>query len=129
MTVVVVFVSMLLAFKPPALVLDISGAAFIVILCSCGPPLVLGIWWTRATKAAAATNILVMTFLSCFSWMYANTVHKSAHFFFLDKSIVTPHQFYWVFVGFIFFILLSLVTPKCSDETIQKYSLDLRPDA
>lgn len=129
MTTIVVVVCMLMAFKPPALVLDISGAAFIVILCSCGPPLILGIWWTRATKAAAATNILVMTFMSCFSWMYAKAVHGSAHFFFLNKSIVTPHQFYWVFVGFIFFILLSLATPKCSDETIQKYSLDLRPDA
>jgi SSS family solute:Na+ symporter len=132
MTTIIILVCMLFAFKPPALVLDISGAAFIVILCSCGPPLILGIWWTRATTAAAATNIIVMTVLSCFSWMYANTALKSAHFFFLNKAFglnwVTPHQFYWVFVGFIFFILLSLVTKPNSQETIQKYSLDLRPE-
>ncbi|QTA90299.1 sodium:solute symporter family protein [Desulfonema magnum] len=128
MTTIVIFVCMLFAFKPPALVLDISGAAFVVILCSCGPPLILGIWWTRATTAAAATNVLVMTFLSCFSWMYANSVHKTAHVFFLDKTIVTPHQFYWVFVGFIFFILVSLITKPNSDKAIQKYSLDLRPE-
>jgi SSS family solute:Na+ symporter len=132
MTTIIVLVCMLFAFKPPALVLDISGAAFIVILCSCGPPLVLGIWWTRATKAAAATNIIVMTTLSCFSWMYANTALKSAHFFFLNKAFgvnwVTPHQFYWVFVGFIFFIILSLLTKPSSQEAMQKYSLDLRPE-
>jgi SSS family solute:Na+ symporter len=129
MTTIVVLVCMLLAFNPPALVLDISGAAFIVILCSVGPPLILGIWWTRATTAAAGINIIVMTILSCATWMYANAVHKSAHFFFMTKSIVTPHQFYWVFVGFIFFIILSLVTKPNSDEVIKKYSLDLRPDA
>ncbi len=127
MTVIIIVVCTLLSFKPPALVLDISGAAFIVILCSCGPPLVLGIWWERSTKMAAFINIIVMTFLSCFSWMYANTVHGSAHLFFLNKNWVTPHQFYWVFVGFAFFIVLSLITKPCSDETIQKYSLDLRP--
>jgi hypothetical protein len=32
-------------------------------------------------------------------------------------------------VGFIFFILVSLVTKPCSDDVIQKYSLDIRPDA
>ena len=73
-----------------------------------------------------------MTFLSCFSWMYANTVIGKPHFFFLNKALgldwVTPHQFYWVFIGMIFFVLLSLVTKPCSDETIQKYSLDLRPE-
>ncbi|MDM8526143.1 cation acetate symporter [Desulfococcaceae bacterium HSG8] len=132
MTTVVLAICTLFSFSPPALVLDISGAAFIVILCSCGPPLIFGIWWGRATKAAAITNILVMTFLSCFSWMYAKTVIGKPHFFFLNKALdldwVTPHQFYWVFVGLIFFVLLSLVTKPCSDETIQKYSLDLRPE-
>jgi SSS family solute:Na+ symporter len=60
MTILIVFVSMCFAFNPPALVLDISGAAFIVILCSVGPPLILGIWWTRSTTTAAIANILVM---------------------------------------------------------------------
>ncbi len=128
MTIVVIAICTLFSFSPPALVLDISGAAFIVILCSCGPPLIFGIWWTRATKTAAIVNILVMTFLSCFSWMYAKAVHGKPHFFFLNKDWITPHQFYWVFVGVIFFILLSLVTKPCSDETIQKYSLDIRPE-
>jgi SSS family solute:Na+ symporter len=130
MTTLIIAFCMLFAFKPPALVLDISGAAFIVILCSVGPPLILGIWWERATTAAAAINIIVMTILSTGSWLYANTVLKSAHWFFLSdpaNKISTPHQFYWVFVGFFFFILLSLLTKPNRDEVIQKYSLDLRP--
>ncbi len=131
MTTLIVVGCMFLAFKPPALVLDISGAAFIVILCSVGPPLILGLWWTRATTFAAGTNILVMTAASCGSWMYAKYHLGSYHWFFLSDpahKISTPHQFYWVFVGFAFFILLSLVTKPNRDEVIQKYSLDLRPD-
>ncbi len=131
MTTVVVLICMLFAFKPPALVLDISGAAFIVILCSVGPPLILGIWWTRATTAAAIINILVMTTLSCGTWMYAKYKLGSYHWFFLSDpahKISTPHQFYWVFVGFIFFIIVSLLTKPCKDEVIQKYSLDIRPE-
>jgi Na+(H+)/acetate symporter ActP len=131
MTILIMLFCMIVAFKPPALVLDISGAAFIVILCSVGPPLILGLWWTRATTAAAIINILVMTALSTGSWMYAKFVLGSPHWFFLSdpaNKISTPHQFYWVFVGFVFFILLSLVTKPNSDETILKYSLDLRPD-
>lgn len=131
MTTVVLVLCMLLSFNPPALVLDISGAAFVVILCSVGPPLILGIWWTRATTAAAYINIIVMTILSTGSWMYANRVLKSAHWFFLSdpaNKISTPHQVYWVFVGFIFFIIISLMTKPNSDEVIKKYSLDIRPD-
>ncbi|MFO7497426.1 MAG: cation acetate symporter, partial [Desulfobacterales bacterium] len=131
MTILVLVFSMLMSFNPPALVLDISGAAFVVILCSVGPPLILGIWWARATTAAAMINIIVMTILSTGSWMYANKVLGSAHWFFLsnpENKISTPHQVYWVFVGFIFFIVISLMTKPNSDEVIKKYSLDIRPD-
>ncbi len=130
MTVIIMLVSMLLAFNPPALVLDISGAAFIVILASVGPPMILGIWWTRATTMAAGINIVVMTVLATGSWIYAHRVLGSAHWFFLSQKpnlISTPHQVYWVFVGFFFFIILSLMTKENSPECIQKYSLDLRP--
>ena len=131
MTTVVLVICTLISFNPPALVLDISGAAFIVILCSVGPPLVLGIWWEKANTTGAMVNIIVMTVLSAFSWLYANANLGSAHWFFLSQKggIVTPHQFYWVFVGFIFFILICLVSKPNSPEVIKKYSLDLRPDA
>jgi Na+(H+)/acetate symporter ActP len=130
MTTVVLLISMGLSFSPPALVLDISGAAFIVILCSVGPPLVLGIWWARATTTAAALNIIVMTVCSTYAWLFAHYKLGSAHWFFLSDAgnkISAPHQFYWVFIGFIFFIVVSLITKPCRDEVIQKYSLDIRP--
>ena len=130
MTTIIIVVCALFAFNPPALVLDLSGAAFIVILCSVGPPLILGIWWERATTAAAAINIIVMTICSGGSWLYANATLKSAHWFFLSDpahKISTPHQFYWVFVGFAFFIIVSLMTQPCKDEVIKKYVTDLRP--
>jgi SSS family solute:Na+ symporter len=96
-----------------------------------GPPLILGIWWARATTAAAMLNIIVMTILSTGTWMYANKALSSYHWFFLsnpENKISTPHQVYWVFVGFIFFIVVSLMTKPNSDEVIKKYSLDIRPD-
>ncbi|MFH1155625.1 MAG: cation acetate symporter [Pseudomonadota bacterium] len=131
MTIIIMVVCGAFAFNPPALVLDLSGAAFIVILCSVGPPMILGIWWERATTAAAAINIIVMTIASGGSWLYANTVLKSAHWFFLSdpaNKISTPHQFYWVFVGLIFFVVVSLMTKPCRPEVIQKYCIDLRPE-
>uniref|UniRef100_A0A832EBF8 Cation acetate symporter n=1 Tax=Desulfacinum infernum TaxID=35837 RepID=A0A832EBF8_9BACT len=130
MTVIITIICTLVAFSPPALVLDISGAAFIVILCSVGPPLILGIWWDKANTTAAVINIVVMTVLSAYSWMYANAKLGSAHWFFLGQKggLVTPHQFYWVFVGFVFFVLISLVTKPNRPEVIQKYSYNLRPE-
>ena len=63
--------------------------------------------------------------------MYAKYHLGSYHWFFLSdpaNKISTPHQFYWVFVGFFFYILVSLVTPKNSDEALQKYVRDLKPE-
>ena len=131
MTILVIVICSLFAFNPPALVLDLSGAAFIVILCSVGPPLILGLWWERATSFAAGTNMLVMTVLSASSWLYAKATLGSAHWFFLSdpaNKIVTPHQFYWVFVGFFFFIFLSLISKRSKEETIQKYVRDLKDE-
>ncbi|MCF8054764.1 MAG: cation acetate symporter, partial [Deltaproteobacteria bacterium] len=84
MTIVVIFICTLLAFNPPALVLDISGAAFVILVCSVGPPLILGIWWDKSTKVAAYATIYLMTAFSGFAWLYAHYTLKSAHWFFLS---------------------------------------------
>ncbi|MCP3922455.1 MAG: cation acetate symporter [Desulfobacterales bacterium] len=131
MTVIIIGVCMLFSFEPPGLVLDLSGAAFIIILCSVGPPLIFGLWWEKATTMAAGLTITIMTFCSAGAWLYAKFTLGSAHWFFLsDKAnkISTPHQFYWVFIGLAFFIILSLVTKPCKEEVIQKYVIDLRPE-
>ncbi len=130
MTVVVIVISAIFSFNPPAMVLDISGAAFVIILCSVGPPLIIGLWWERATTMAAYITIITMTLCSAGTWLYAKYTLKSAHWFFLSdpaNKITTPNQFYWIFIGFAFFIIVSLLTKPCKDEVIQKYVIDLRP--
>ena len=131
MTTVCMVICTALSFNPPGLVLDISGAAFLVILCSVGPPMILGIWWDRATTAAAYITITVMTLVSGYAWLYAHYTLKSAHWFFLSdpaNRISTPHQFYWIPIGFIFFIIVSLMTKPPRAEVVKKYCHDIRPE-
>jgi len=131
MTAFVIIVSALLSIDPPALVLDISGSAFLVIICATAPAMVLGIWWDKATKAAAYVTIFVMTFVTGGSWLYAFYVQKSPHWFFLSdpsNKIPTPHQFYWIPISFLLFIVVSLLTQPPKPEIVKKYSLDIRPE-
>jgi len=131
MTFAVIVISALLSIDPPALVLDISGSAFLVIICATAPSMVLGIWWDKATKAASYVTIFVMTFVSGGSWLYAFYVQKSPHWFFLSdpsNKIPTPHQFYWIPVAFLLFIVVSLLTKPPREEVIKKYCLDIRPE-
>lgn len=134
MTVLILLVGAYYSFNPLALVLDLSGWAFVMIVATLGVPLILGLWWPRATKAATYANIIVFFPLVLYSWLYARNVLGSPHWFFLSqmlygddkaKWISTPHQIYWVFVAFFFFVVVSLVTKPASEETIKKYCEDL----
>ena len=127
-TVIILVVCGLIALNPPALVLDLSGWAFVVILASIGPSMVLGIWWKRATKAATIWTALLMTPATLITWLYAKMHFGKPHFFFLSKKIITPHQFYWIFIGLILFILISLMTKPPSEEAIQKYCVELHEE-
>ncbi|MCL6447951.1 MAG: cation acetate symporter [Armatimonadetes bacterium] len=129
---IVLIICFLIALNPPAMVLDLSGWAFVVIIASVGPGLVLGIWWDRATKAAHLWTTCIFTVLTFVTWLYAKSALGSPHWFFLNKAfgwkITTGHQDFWIPVAFIFFIIVSLLTKPAKPETIQKYSLDLRQD-
>lgn len=136
-SVVILFVSMLIAFKPPALVLDLSGWAFIALVSSIGPGLILGIWWKRATRAAMWGTAIIMFFLHLFAWLYAKNVLGHHAWFFLNQFlfgdnkaawIVTPHQFWAVPVGFLLFVVISLLTKPPSEEVVQKYCVELTKD-
>ncbi len=122
---IIIFICFLFALNPMALVLDLSGWAFVVIICTTGPPLIWGLWWPRATKTAAISTILVFFTLSMYSWLYSLNVHGSAHWFWLEPSIPIAHQMYWIPVSIVFFIIVSLVTKPPADETIKKYCTDL----
>ncbi|MEM4712076.1 MAG: cation acetate symporter, partial [Archaeoglobaceae archaeon] len=125
-------VSFLIAISPPALVLDLSGWAFIVIICSLGPGLILGLWWKRATKTAMWVTAIVMFILSMIAWTRAYFIlGHHARFFLNDilfgnpNVLVTPHQVWTIPVGFILFIIISLLTKPPEEERIQKYCVEL----
>lgn len=130
MTVLILVICTIFALNPMALMLDLSGWAFVMIIATLGVPLVLGLWWPRATKMATYLTVIVIFPLVLYSWLYARNVLGSPHWFFLsklfgDRLIPTPHQIYWVFVAPIFFIIVSLLTKPASPETIKKYCDDL----
>lgn len=127
-SIIILAVGGLLSLKPLALVLDLSGWAFVTIIATVGAPLILGLWWRRSTRAATYATIIVFFPLTLYSWLYARNVLGSPHWFFLsdpDNLIATGHQVYWIPVSFIFFIIVSLLTKPPAEETIKKYCDDL----
>jgi len=118
---VLILIGMLIAFSPPALILDMSGAAFVVLVSTLAPPLFLGIWWRRPGKWALITHVIIMFPLTTFTWLYAKYHWGSPHAFAFNPKYATPHQAYWVFVGFLVFIILSLIFKPPKRETVEKY--------
>jgi len=131
--VISMVVCFLLSIRPPAMVLDLSGWAFVLMIASCGPGLILGIWWHRSTTAAHVSTAAVFTALTLFSWLYAKLVLGSPHWFFMSEQIfgfkvATGHQVYMIPLAFIFFIVVSLYSRQNSKEAVRKYSVELRYD-
>lgn len=131
--VIILVICFLLSIRPPAMVLDLSGWAFVLIIASCGPGLILGVWWDKATTTAHVSTSLIFTALTLFSWVYAKVALGSPHWFFLTEPIFgfkvpVGHQVYWVPLAFIFFIVVSLLSKQNSPETVRKYSTELRYD-
>ena len=133
-SIVFLIVGMIISFNPPALVLDLSGWAFVALIASIGPGLVLGLWWKRATRTAMWVTAIVMFFLHLYAWMYAKFNLGHHAWFFLNQMlfgdnkaawIVTPHQFWAIPVGFILFVIISLLTSPPDDETVKKYCVEL----
>lgn len=131
-TIIILVVCAAFALRPTAMVLDLSGWAFMVIICTTGFPLVLGLWWDKATYTATVATISIFFPLSLFSWLYAHYALGSAHWFFAsewiwdDFLLPTGHQVWLVPASFIFFVVVSLLTQPPNEETIQKYSRDLK---
>ncbi len=63
-------VSLLIAYRPPALVLVITAFAWAVIASSCLWPVVLGVYWKRTSRAAVTSSMLVGAAVSL-GWMAA----------------------------------------------------------
>ncbi|WP_290596792.1 MULTISPECIES: sodium:solute symporter family protein [unclassified Archaeoglobus] len=131
-SVIFLLVGLAIAVNPPGLVLDLSGWAFVVIISALGPGLILGLWWKRATRAAMWTTAIIMTPLHLYAWLKAKLVLGHHAFFFLndvlfgDKTaLITPHQVWAIPVGFILFIIVSLITKPVEKEAVEKYCIEL----
>ena len=131
-SVIFLLVGLVIAIYPPGLVLDLSGWAFVVIISALGPGLVLGLWWKRATRAAMWTTAIIMTPLHLYAWLRAKLVLGHHAFFFLNDvlfgnkaALITPHQVWAIPVGFLLFIIVSLLTKPVEEEAVQKYCVDL----
>ena len=131
-SVIFLLVGLIIAINPPGLVLDLSGWAFVVIISALGPGLILGLWWKRATRAAMWTTAIVMTPLHLYAWLKAKLVLGHHAFFFLNDilfgnkaALITPHQVWAIPVGFLLFIVVSLLTKPVEEEAVQKYCVDL----
>ncbi|AGK60341.1 putative symporter [Archaeoglobus sulfaticallidus PM70-1] len=131
-SVIFLLIGLIVAVNPPGLVLDLSGWAFVVIISALGPGLILGLWWKRATRAAMWTTAIVMTVLHLYAWLKAKLVLGHHAFFFLNdvlygnpKALITPHQVWAIPVGFLLFIIVSLITKPVEEEAVQKYCVEL----
>ncbi len=118
---ILILVGAVIAYSPPALILDMSGAAFVVLVSTLAPPLLLGIWWRRPGRLALLIHVIIMFPLTTFSWLYAKYAYGSPHAFFLDPRYATPHQAYWVLISFLVFAIIALLTPPPKKETVEKY--------
>jgi len=123
--IVLLIVSLFIALAPPALILDLSGAAFLVIVTICGPPMFLGIWWKRGGPTAFKIYSVTMFIATVFSWLYSYLVWGSPHACVFYPSFATPHQVYWYPIGLVYWIILCLVTKPAKPETIKRYCEDL----
>ncbi len=63
-------VSLLIALRPPALVLVITAFAWAVIASACLWPVVLGVYWKRGTRAGATSSMIVGAVVAL-GWMAA----------------------------------------------------------
>lgn len=63
-------IALLIAYRPPALVLVITAFAWAVIASSCLWPVVLGVYWKRGTRAGVTSSMLVGAAVSLV-WMVA----------------------------------------------------------
>jgi SSS family solute:Na+ symporter len=132
MAIILLAIGTYYSLTPVALLLDFAGFAFTALVASMGVPLVFGLWWPRATRAATYATVITMFPLVLYTWVYSRNVLGSPHWFFFSEMffgegarVSTPHQFYWVFVAAIFFIVVSLFTKPASPQAIKSFCDDL----
>ena len=95
-------IALVIAFRPPALVLVITAFAWAVIASACLWPVVLGIYWKRGTRAGAMSSMVIGVAVAL-AWMIAGKV--------LGGNPLGLHGFIpGVLVSLVVFIMVSLFT-------------------
>lgn len=90
-------IALVIAFRPPALVLVITAFAWAVIASACLWPVVLGVYWKRGTRAGTTSSMLVGVTVAL-AWMIAGRP-------------LGIHGFIpGVFVSLVVFVVVSLFT-------------------
>jgi SSS family solute:Na+ symporter len=100
-------VSLLIAYRPPGLVLVITAFAWAVIASACLWPVVLGVYWRRGTRAGAMSSMVAGTAVAL-GWMMAGRP-------------LGVHGFIpGVLVSLVVFVLVSLATKPPEPATIAR---------
>lgn len=108
LVVIIGLIGMILTFNPPGLVVDMSAWAYSISASALLPPLLLGIYWKRATREAAIVTMIAGTVMA----IYFNK-------FILVQGVYAA---IWVApVGMAIFVIVSLLTQKPSKEVITEY--------
>lgn len=106
-SIIVGIVSLLIAFKPPSLVLVLCAFAWAVIASSCLWPILFGIYWKGATRAGCTASMLGGCGMALL-WMG------------LGKPFGIHGFIPGIITGFILMILVSKLTPKLPTDHIKK---------
>jgi len=101
------FVSLVIALRPPALVLTLTAFAWAVIASTTLWPILFGIYWKGATRSGCVAS-MVGGFATALAWMAAG------------KPFGIHGFIPGIIVGFALMILVSQLTPKFSADHIGK---------
>jgi SSS family solute:Na+ symporter len=108
-------VSLVIAFRPPALILVVTAFSWAVIASACLWPVVLGVYWKRGTREGAITSMVAGTATSL-GWMIA-------------RMPFGIHGFIpGVLVSLVVFVAVSLATRPTAPALVEKaWGLSRRP--
>ena len=100
-------ISLIIAFRPPALVLTLTAFAWAVIASTTLWPLLFGVYWKKATKLGCSFS-MIGGFLTALIWMI------------IGKPFGIHGFIPGVLVGFILMVIVSIFTPKFSPDHIDR---------
>lgn len=100
-------VSLVVAYRPPGLILVITAFAWAVIASACLWPVVLGVYWRRGTRAGATSSMIAGATVALV-WMA------------MGKPFGVHGFIPGVAASLIVFVVVSLVTPPPAAETLER---------